>query len=231
VRSDNFGTRYRVKSLRLTNSSAHLGRFIGALFESSHASAQRAEICISFTLDWARREIYFSYANDSKNFECGFFAELMSSSTTRRWIFIQSLSGWKDGFIPTLRWFSRFGLLISSAALRVSKLTMNSAAYSQDCCCTFTSCDLRVDQIFWHSQPLFSLIDHFFSKKPAVQMQVQPAIPRIASQAEARLVPTLVGGFRVPENLRYHPVDTWALSESPTLVRIGLDDFASKLIG
>jgi len=44
-------------------------------------------------------------------------------------------------------------------------------------------------------------------------------------------MPSLVGGFKVPENLRFHPGHTWALSESPSLVRIGMDDFASKLIG
>lgn len=77
----------------------------------------------------------------------------------------------------------------------------------------------------------FLLIDHFFSKKPALQVAPQPAIPRISPTAEPRFVPTLVGGFRVPENLRYHPGHTWALSESPSLVRIGIDDFASKLVG
>jgi glycine cleavage system H lipoate-binding protein len=77
----------------------------------------------------------------------------------------------------------------------------------------------------------FLLIDHFFSKKPALQMEVQPAVPKIASTSAPRFVQTLVGGFRVPENLRYHPGHTWALSESPSLVRIGIDDFASKLIG
>jgi len=35
----------------------------------------------------------------------------------------------------------------------------------------------------------------------------------------------------VPENLRYHPGHTWALSESTNLVRVGMDDFASKLTG
>jgi glycine cleavage system H protein len=46
-----------------------------------------------------------------------------------------------------------------------------------------------------------------------------------------RMVPALVAGFRVPENLRYHAGHTWALSESSDLVRVGMDDFASKLIG
>ncbi len=77
----------------------------------------------------------------------------------------------------------------------------------------------------------FLLIDHFFSTKPVMQVAAQPAIPVIASNAEPRYVATLVGGFRVPENLRYHPGHTWALSESPSLVRVGIDDFASKLIG
>jgi glycine cleavage system H protein len=75
---------------------------------------------------------------------------------------------------------------------------------------------------------LFLLIDHFFSKKTAVQIAVQPAAARAIA---APLQPGLVGGFKVPENLRYHPGHTWALSESPSLVRVGVDDFASKLMG
>jgi glycine cleavage system H protein len=45
------------------------------------------------------------------------------------------------------------------------------------------------------------------------------------------MTPSLVGGFQVPEKLRFHPGHTWALSESPSLVRIGMDEFASKLTG
>ena len=75
----------------------------------------------------------------------------------------------------------------------------------------------------------FLLIDHFHSKKAIV---VQPALAKAPAKTEkARPTPELVNGFRVPENLRYHPGHTWALSESPTLVRVGLDDFAAKLIG
>src|SRR5919108_2830935 len=75
----------------------------------------------------------------------------------------------------------------------------------------------------------FLLIDHFYSRKHAVQpaMQVAPS----KREAEKHLQPSLVGGFQVPENLRYHPGHTWALSESPSLVRVGIDDFASKLAG
>jgi Fe-S-cluster-containing dehydrogenase component len=41
----------------------------------------------------------------------------------------------------------------------------------------------------------------------------------------------MVAGFQVPENVRYHSGHTWALSESRELVRVGIDDFASKLVG
>src|SRR5579885_3515305 len=74
----------------------------------------------------------------------------------------------------------------------------------------------------------FLLIDHFHSKKSVV---VQPAMQVAKREAPARVAPSVVGGFRVPDNLRYHPGHTWALSESPTLVRVGMDDFATKLAG
>ncbi len=74
----------------------------------------------------------------------------------------------------------------------------------------------------------FLLIDHFHSQK---QVVVQPAVAVAKTEKAAGPVPGLVGGFSVPENLRYHPGHTWALSESPSLVRVGMDDFASKLVG
>jgi len=46
-----------------------------------------------------------------------------------------------------------------------------------------------------------------------------------------RLTPTMVTGFELPENRRYHPGHTWALQESPTLVRVGIDDFGARLAG
>ena len=76
---------------------------------------------------------------------------------------------------------------------------------------------------------VFLLIDHFFSKKHAVLIAAQPAVSQ--RERAPRLEPSLVGGFQVPENLKFHPGHTWALSESPSLVRVGIDDFASKLVG
>src|SRR5271169_220753 len=75
----------------------------------------------------------------------------------------------------------------------------------------------------------FLLIDHYRSRRAFVQ----PAMQVTAAKQDAvpRLKPALVGGFEVPDNLRYHPGHTWALSESPSLVRIGMDDFATKLTG
>ena len=73
----------------------------------------------------------------------------------------------------------------------------------------------------------FLAIDYFRSRKHVVQ----PALQTARKEVPARLAPSVVSGFQVPDNLRYHPGHTWALSESPNLVRIGLDDFASKLIG
>src|SRR6202044_3931568 len=77
---------------------------------------------------------------------------------------------------------------------------------------------------------IFLTIDFFYAKAKHPVVQVAPAMSKQAP-ANARLRPSLVGGFEVPENLRYHPGHTWALSESPTLVRVGMDDFATKLAG
>lgn len=73
----------------------------------------------------------------------------------------------------------------------------------------------------------FLLIDHFYSRRHAVLPVMQTA----KRETTARPAPSLIGGFQVPEKLRFHPGHTWALSESPSLVRVGMDDFASKLVG
>lgn len=46
-----------------------------------------------------------------------------------------------------------------------------------------------------------------------------------------RLEPAVVGGLKIAENLKYHPGHTWALSESPQKVRVGIDDLAGHLFG
>ena len=75
---------------------------------------------------------------------------------------------------------------------------------------------------------VFLLIDYVRSQK---RLAKQPVLQASRGEAPARVVPAMVAGFQVPDNVRYHPGHSWALSESPEMVRVGLDDFASKLVG
>ena len=75
---------------------------------------------------------------------------------------------------------------------------------------------------------IFLLVDYARSEKKLVK---QPVMQSASREVAARVVPSMVAGFEVPENLRYHAGHTWAFSESRDLVRVGMDDFASKLIG
>jgi len=50
-----------------------------------------------------------------------------------------------------------------------------------------------------------------------------PAFPRLPAK--------YVCGFEFAENRSYHLGHTWALQESPTLARVGIDDFATRLAG
>lgn len=61
-------------------------------------------------------------------------------------------------------------------------------------------------------------------KRPVAKRQMEAAPP-------GRRLPRWVAGFGLPEQLLYHPGHTWALAESPNLVRVGLDDFAAHLLG
>jgi glycine cleavage system H protein len=74
----------------------------------------------------------------------------------------------------------------------------------------------------------FLLIDYLRGRRQAA---TRPVLQTANRETAARVVPAVVAGFQVPENLRYHPGHAWALSESPDRVRVGMDDFASKLTG
>src|SRR5512135_1175337 len=75
---------------------------------------------------------------------------------------------------------------------------------------------------------IFLTIDYIRGQK---QLEKQPALQAVRPESTSHVVPAMVAGFQVPENVRYHAGHTWALSESRELVRVGMDDFASKLIG
>ncbi len=73
---------------------------------------------------------------------------------------------------------------------------------------------------------VFLTIDYLYMRRHATQPIA--ATPKVAV---GRLRSDIVAGFQVPENLRYHPGHTWALGESPNLMRVGIDDFAARLVG
>jgi len=73
---------------------------------------------------------------------------------------------------------------------------------------------------------LFLTIDYFYSRKRALLPEI-----RMARPATGLPVPDVVAGFRIRDNFLYHPGHTWALAESPNLVRVGMDDFAARLAG
>jgi glycine cleavage system H protein len=72
-------------------------------------------------------------------------------------------------------------------------------------------------------------IDYFRTRRTVVRLAKQ--VPEVTPATASGLQGTVVAGFEVPDRLRYHPGHSWALSESPSLVRVGIDDFACKLTG
>ena len=60
-------------------------------------------------------------------------------------------------------------------------------------------------------------------EKPALKPQVwaAPQVPRIEREY----------GFEIPQDYCFHPGHTWALKESPETARVGVDSFASNLLG
>ncbi len=44
-------------------------------------------------------------------------------------------------------------------------------------------------------------------------------------------IPSLSEWFNIPENLYYHQGHTWIIPEDMDVVKVGIDDFASKLLG
>ena len=74
----------------------------------------------------------------------------------------------------------------------------------------------------------FLTLDYFYSRRRAVAAVGAGVNKELPAPG---LAPAYVAGFALPGNFRYHPGHTWAVPEGPTQVRIGLDDFAARLIG
>lgn len=58
-----------------------------------------------------------------------------------------------------------------------------------------------------------------------------PATRAIGFASKRAFIPSFSEWFNIPENLYYHQGHTWAIPESEGVVKIGIDDFASKLLG
>jgi glycine cleavage system H lipoate-binding protein len=77
---------------------------------------------------------------------------------------------------------------------------------------------------------VFVAVDYYLQRRRPQPVEVKSA----ARQAPLDALPipmNIVGGFKVPAHLSYHPGHAWAMKESHQVVRIGLDDFAARLVG
>ncbi len=72
--------------------------------------------------------------------------------------------------------------------------------------------------------------DGFLQWRLARRAKVKTLAPEAGEQVPGFPM-SMVGGFRAPANLAYHPGHAWAMKESHRLVRIGLDDFAARVVG
>ena len=61
-------------------------------------------------------------------------------------------------------------------------------------------------------------IDFMLSRKEAREAAARPATQSVV---QPRLVPAVVGGFKVAANVAYHPGHTWAAAEGAQMVRVG----------
>jgi glycine cleavage system H protein len=50
-------------------------------------------------------------------------------------------------------------------------------------------------------------------------------------EAAERLIPAVNEWFRLPEEMYYHLGHSWAVPEGKNVVKVGMDDFAQKLVG
>ena len=72
--------------------------------------------------------------------------------------------------------------------------------------------------------------DFYLQRRQARRMEMKEALPE--ARGEAMAVPmNVVGGFKAPAHLAYHPGHAWAMKESRQVVRVGLDDFAARVVG
>jgi len=74
----------------------------------------------------------------------------------------------------------------------------------------------------------FVVVDYYWQTR--VPRPAQLAVSSKPSE-DASFAMSMVGGFKLPAHLAYHPGHTWAAKETRQVIRIGLDDYAARLIG
>jgi glycine cleavage system H lipoate-binding protein len=77
---------------------------------------------------------------------------------------------------------------------------------------------------------VFVAVDYFLQRR-LTQATVVADSGRSLQRNEVPFPLNVVRGFKVPAHLAYHPGHGWAMKESSQVVRIGLDDFAARLVG
>jgi len=74
----------------------------------------------------------------------------------------------------------------------------------------------------------FIALDYLLNRKKAVEtVPVAATVNTVAEVSDGEFV----NGFRVPENVAYHPGHSWLMQERKNLVRVGADEFAAALAG
>jgi len=76
----------------------------------------------------------------------------------------------------------------------------------------------------------FVAVDYYLQRRQPQRVEGKGAA-REAPLDEHTIPMNIVRGFKVPAHLSYHPGHAWAMEESPQVVRIGMDDFAARLVG
>lgn len=74
------------------------------------------------------------------------------------------------------------------------------------------------------------LVDWLLQQSDRSQLDLSR--PSAERQVDLKLDPPIfAGGFRVQEEMAFHPGHAWAYVEGPGVVRVGMDDLAQKLMG
>ena len=77
---------------------------------------------------------------------------------------------------------------------------------------------------------VFVMVDYYLQRRHPRQLEIKSAAEEARGE-DLTFSMNVVGGFKVPAHLSYHPGHAWAMKESRQVVRIGLDDFAARLVG